>query len=72
MAYTISMRKHKKIFQAAPQNMCANKVCYSSITEAEIVKDQQELLNSDIKLDIYRCISCGSWHLTRKKYGRDT
>lgn len=66
------MRKHKKIFQATPRDMCGNKMCYSSITEAEIVKNEQELLHSDIKLDIYRCISCGNWHLTRKKDGKNT
>lgn len=71
VTYTIGMRKHKKIFQPAPKNTCGGKVCYTNTTEAEVVKSEQELLNTDIKLDIYRCISCGSWHLTRKKDGRD-
>lgn len=60
------MPKHKKVFQPQPRQKCGNKNCYASRHEAELIKEQQELLHRDLELDIYRCISCQSWHLTQK------
>ena len=47
--------------------LCGGKRCYSSKREAEHVREEQELLTHDLELSIYRCIQCGTWHLTRNK-----
>lgn len=44
---------------------CGGKMCYPTKHQAEQVKLEQELRNHDLELSIYRCITCGDWHLTR-------
>lgn len=46
--------------------LCGGKRCYISKQEAEIVKTEQELLTTDLTLDVYHCTACGKWHLTRQ------
>jgi hypothetical protein len=45
---------------------CSNKVRYGSRDQAEAVKSDQENMNPDIKLKVYKCLDCGGWHLTRR------
>lgn len=55
-----------KLFAPAPK--CEGKNRYNSEQEAMRVKQEQELLVSDLRLEVYRCTSgCGGWHLTRTK-----
>lgn len=60
--------KHK-IRHAGPAKpqLCGGKRCYSTKQEAEQVKSEQEIINPELKLSVYKCITCGSYHLTRHK-----
>lgn len=51
----------------ATPRLCGGKRCYPSKHEAELVKSEQEIITPGLELSIYRCISCGSYHLTRRK-----
>lgn len=51
----------------AQPRTCGGKRCYGTKHEAELVKSEQEIINPELELSIYKCISCGSYHLTRRK-----
>lgn len=56
----------------SPPKLCGGKRSYPTKHEAERVKEEQELLQYDLKLDIYRCQSgCRGWHLTRQVRDHD-
>jgi hypothetical protein len=61
--------QHLKLqrFLHSPQ-ICGEKRRYASKAEAEIVLQEQELLNPGLHLRTYQCIvpGCHGWHLTRK------
>ena len=61
-------QKHK-IRHAGSQTpqLCGGKRRYTSKQEAVLVKEEQEILTPGLELSIYRCIQCGSYHLTRAK-----
>ncbi len=40
---------------------------YDSKDEAEAIAEDQMNLNPDLKLRVYRCIKCASWHLTKQR-----
>lgn len=63
------MTKTKKPFQPAKTKTCNGKNCYRTRGEAEQVAKEQELrdLKQELRIGIYRCVYCGSWHLTNKK-----
>ena len=69
VAYTDSMPRVRK---PSPRNfsspqLCGGKRIYRSQREAEIVKEEQELLQHDLTLAIYHCAAgCRGWHLTRR------
>ena len=60
------VRSKKPFIPAPPQKSCG-KNCYKSREEAEIVAREQEIIfeTNDLKLKVYRCANCNSWHLTR-------
>lgn len=63
-------QKHKVRHTGSVQpKLCGGKRCYSSRQEATIVKTEQEILTPGLALDVYHCVSCGSWHLTRNVRG---
>jgi hypothetical protein len=57
--------KKPKLFADRPK--CGDKQRYTSKREAEQIATQQEMLNytQDLQLKVYRCATCGGWHLTR-------
>ncbi len=59
------MPKHKKVFQPAPRKRCGGKICYPHKSEAETVKIEQEILQTDLRLTLYRCAMCRNWHLAK-------
>lgn len=61
-------QKHK-IRHVGPSKpaMCASKRRYRTRAEAEVVKAEHEILTPDLELSIYRCLTCGDFHLTRRK-----
>lgn len=67
---TMTRRNHKNLatFIQTPQ-MCGEKRRYASQAEAQKVAEEQQLLHPGLKLAIYKCISCGGWHLTRHQPG---
>ncbi|HET8690184.1 MAG TPA: hypothetical protein VFL81_02005 [Candidatus Saccharimonadales bacterium] len=44
---------------------CGGKNRYPTRAQAEAVKTEQETIDPELELKIYRCIGCGDWHLTR-------
>ncbi|TAH31892.1 hypothetical protein EYC58_04410 [Candidatus Saccharibacteria bacterium] len=60
--------KHK-IRQTGPTTprTCGGKRCYTTKQEAKHVKSEQEIINPELELSIYRCLTCSSYHLTRRK-----
>ncbi|NCU40907.1 hypothetical protein EOL73_04085 [Candidatus Saccharibacteria bacterium] len=44
---------------------CGGKFCYRNRQEAEAVIKEKSILQPELELSIYRCLSCGSFHLTR-------
>ena len=63
------MSRIKKPFQPAPTKTCQGKNCYNSEHEALLVAEEQELrdLQCELKIKVYRCPICGSWHLSSVK-----
>lgn len=60
------MARPKKIFIPKTPVYCQGKRRYSTEREALQVKEEQELMQTDLQLKVYRCTSgCGGWHLTR-------
>lgn len=61
--------KHSKVFRPAEIKKCMGKNSYKSETEAELVRDEQELqdISGTLKLKVYRCPACGDFHLTQVK-----
>lgn len=60
-------QKHRPKYHADNPVLCGGKRRYASKQEAEQVAEEQELINfaEELELSVYRCISCGDWHLTR-------
>ncbi|MDR0956008.1 MAG: hypothetical protein LBM73_02690 [Candidatus Nomurabacteria bacterium] len=58
----------KKFSLPAEPRRCGGKICYASKSDAESAARAQELLHwqSDLKLSVYFCASCGHWHLTSR------
>lgn len=61
----MSRSKKPKIY--ADPKTCGDKRRYATEREAREVADQQEMLNytQDLQLKVYKCATCGGWHLTR-------
>jgi len=60
------MARARKPFIPAKPVFCQGKRRYASEREALAVKEEQELLQTDLELKVYRCsVGCGGWHLTR-------
>jgi arylsulfatase A-like enzyme len=59
--------RNKKRFTPVRQQTSCGKNCYQSREEADAVAREQEIIfiANDLKLKSYRCVACGSWHLTR-------
>lgn len=58
--------RHHGVDPAA--QMCGSKRRYLTKQQAELVREQQELLNNELELKVYRChAGCKGWHLTRNK-----
>lgn len=53
-------------FLNSPQT-CGQKRRYRTQTEAEHIREEQELLTPGLRLRTYKCSvpGCGGWHLTR-------
>lgn len=62
-------QKHRPKYHIDNPTLCSGKRRYATKQEAERVAEEQEILNfaDDLELSVYRCISCGGWHLTRNK-----
>ncbi len=45
--------------------LCSGKRRYRTRHEAEMVVDEKTVLQPELELNIYRCLSCGDFHLTR-------
>ncbi|MCL2280738.1 hypothetical protein FWC31_02525 [Candidatus Saccharibacteria bacterium] len=60
------MRKVKPLIPERPPRSCG-KNRYRSREEADAAGRDQEFLfmADDLKLKSYRCVTCGSWHLTK-------
>ena len=55
---------HPRMFPDKP--LCGGKRIYQSKLEAEAMKEEQELLNYNLELVVYRCnLGCKGWHLSR-------
>ena len=41
---------------------------FDNEADAERAREEQEMLNMDLRLSVYRCneIGCNGWHLTRR------
>ncbi len=61
------MTRTKKPFIPDSPKYCGDKRAYASRQQAEAVKADQEIINTNLRLAVYRCINCGQWHLTRTK-----
>lgn len=46
---------------------CGGKHCYKTQRDAEAVVEEKSILQPELELAIYRCLSCGEFHLTRVK-----
>ena len=48
---------------------CNGKNCYRDKAEAEVVAEEQEILDfaGELELKVYKCGECGQWHLSRRK-----
>ena len=44
---------------------CREKKRFQSKLAAEQASDELEIINPGLKLSVYKCNSCGGWHLTR-------
>lgn len=51
--------------RSKPQQ-CSGKNCYMTRDDAELVRREQELLTPHLSLAIYHCMTCRSYHLTRR------
>lgn len=51
--------------------LCGGKRQYAHKHEAEQVKTEQEIINPELELSIYKCMTCGAWHLTRSLGNRE-
>ncbi|HET7630132.1 MAG TPA: hypothetical protein VFK03_02045 [Candidatus Saccharimonadales bacterium] len=59
--------KHKPKYDRFVINrpVCGGKNRYPTKSQAEAVKLEQEIIDAELNLRVYRCVSCGDWHLTR-------
>lgn len=53
----------------SPPKMCGGKRCYRTHRDAEMVVEEKEILQPELELSIYHCLSCKQYHLTRVKPG---
>ena len=44
---------------------CGGKRCYATRHDAEMVVEEKTIMQPELKLSVYRCLSCGEYHLTR-------
>jgi uncharacterized Zn finger protein len=51
-----------------PPKTCGGKHCYQTRHDAELVVLEKEILQPELKLAMYHCHSCGTYHLTRIKH----
>lgn len=51
---------------SAPKK-CGGKFCYATLQQAKLVVEEKNITNPEITLSIYRCLSCGEFHLTRSE-----
>lgn len=61
-----------RIRKPKPQNFnaprkCGGKFCYETRFDAEQVVAEKAITDPEVELAIYRCMSCGTWHLTSAK-----
>ena len=63
------MAQKHKVRHAGPLNpqICGGKRSYPTKQQATLVKEEQELLTDGLKLSVYRCTACRSYHLTRRQ-----
>ena len=44
---------------------CGGKRCYATQHDAEMVVEEKAVIQPELELSVYRCLSCGEYHLTR-------
>lgn len=60
-----------RIKKPVPQNFnppktCGGKHCYRTRHDAEMVVEEKKIMQPELELTVYRCLSCGTYHLTRR------
>jgi hypothetical protein len=63
------MARIKKAFIPVKPRSCGGKNRYATKREAELVAREQEMrdLRQELRIEVYRCVYCGGWHLTSRE-----
>lgn len=61
-----------RIRKPTPQNfnspkLCGGKRCYTTRHDAEAVAEEKQIMQPELELSVYKCLSCGQFHLTRRR-----
>ncbi|MBP7760417.1 hypothetical protein KA093_01330 [Candidatus Saccharibacteria bacterium] len=60
-------QKHKIRYTGPSKpRQCGGKNCYPTRHDAEMVRDEKAIIDPELQLDIYHCLDCATWHLTRR------
>lgn len=60
------MTRKQTVFVPKTPPRCCGKNQYQSRQEAQLVADEQMMINQTVQLSVYACIcGCKGWHLTR-------
>lgn len=67
MNYMPRRRKTQPYARFQPVVKSCGKVQYMHKLDAEQAAEEAMIMQSGLKLKIYKCLNCGKWHLTRVK-----